>query len=321
MTGAGAAGVTIFFVLSGFLITSLLVRGLQDRGRGYLPTFYFRRARRLFPALAVLLVVVTLIDLVSGDFAHIVGRVLPALFYVYNWVCTFTPVAGDPIGQVWSLSIEEQFYLVWPLALLIALHYGGQRLAFWVAVAGAAASLVDRVVLAAVLHVETLRLYFGSDTNAVALMVGCALALALCQGRVPRLPSVASVCAGIAILGICAGTAYGNGAAFLLLNPLVTTAATAVLIARVVTAGAGGAFKWRASRGLGRVSYSLYLWQTAVILWGGYWLGGAPFVVRFPVLAAVSLACAVVSYRYVEEPIRHLGAQRRPVSLRTAAVG
>jgi peptidoglycan/LPS O-acetylase OafA/YrhL len=320
MSGAGAAGVTIFFVLSGFLITSLLVRGLQDRGRAYLPTFYFRRARRLFPALAALLAVVTAIDVISGDSAHIVGRVVPALLYVYNWICVGTPVTGDPIGQVWSLSIEEQFYLVWPMALLIALHYGGPKMAFRVAAVGAVASLVYRLVLVGLVHASTLRVYFASDTNAIALMVGCALALALRQGRVPRLPGVVSAYAGVAIFGICAGTAYGNGADFLLINPLLTTAATAVLIARVVTAGGGGAFNWRSSRGLGRVSYSLYLWQTPVILWGDIWLSSFPFIVRVPLLTAVSLACAVVSYRYVEAPIRRLGAQRVHPTLRQAAV-
>jgi peptidoglycan/LPS O-acetylase OafA/YrhL len=321
MAGAGPAGVTIFFVLSGFLITSLLVRGLQDDGRGYLPTFYFRRVRRLFPALVALLVVVTTIDLITGDAAHIVGRVVPALLYVYNWICVGTSVTGDPLGQVWSLSIEEQFYLIWPMALLIALHYGGPKLGLRVALIGAAASLVDRLVLVGVVHASTLRIYFASDANALALMVGCALALALCQGKVPRVSGVLSAYAGVAILGVCAATAYGNGADFTLVNPLLTTAATAVLIARVVTAGGGGAFKWRSSRALGRVSYSLYLWQTPVILWGDIWLSGVPFVVRVPLLAAVSLICAVVSYRYVEAPIRRMGGVRMPVSLSPAAAG
>ncbi|MGA7989389.1 MAG: acyltransferase [Candidatus Dormiibacterota bacterium] len=319
MSGAGAAGVTVFFVLSGFLITSLLVRGLQEGGRRHLPTFYFRRVRRLFPALAALLVVVTTIDLMSGDWAHIAGRVVPALLYVYNWICVSTPVTGDPIGQVWSLSIEEQFYLLWPMALLIALHYGGTNMAFRVAIIGAAASLIDRVVLVAIVHASTLRVYFASDTNALALMVGCALALALSQGRIPRLPGVVSAYASVAIFGVCAGSAYGNGFDFTLINPLLTTTATAVLIARVVTAGGGGGLNWRASRELGRVSYSLYLWQTPVILWGDNWLSGVPFAARVPVLAAVSLGCAVVSYRYIEAPMRRLGGHRRPALLRPAA--
>jgi peptidoglycan/LPS O-acetylase OafA/YrhL len=310
-SGAGAAGVTIFFVLSGFLITSLLVRGLQKEGRGYLPTFYLRRVRRLFPALLALLVFVTCVDLFTGDLAHIAGRVVPALFYFYNWICVNVSVAGDPIGQTWSLSIEEQFYLVWPFALLIVLRRGSPELAMRVAMGGAAAALIDRIVLFE-MHAPIARIYFASDTNVLPLMVGCALGLALCQGKVPRIPVLATACAGVALLGVCAETGYGGDAAFLLVNPVVTTAASAVLIAWVVTSGGGGALNWRAARGLGRVSYSLYLWQTPVIVWGSSELDRYPFPVRVAVLGGTALLFAVASYRLVEGPLRRLGTTAVP---------
>jgi peptidoglycan/LPS O-acetylase OafA/YrhL len=318
MAGAGAAGVTIFFVLSGFLITSLLVRGWHGDGRGHLGRFYLRRVRRLFPALVGLLAVVTCVDIVTGDVAHIGGRVVPALFYVYNWICVNTSVAGDPIGQTWSLSIEEQFYLLWPLVLLICLRLGGADLALRVAAIGAAAALLDRLVLV-VIHAPTARIFFASDTNALPLMVGCALALALSQGRLPRLAPITMPYAGIAVFGVCALAAYGAGVDFTLVGPVLVTAAAAAFIARVVTAGAGagGAFNWRWARALGRVSYSLYLWQTPVIVWGALWLSGLPLAVRAPLLGGVSLACALVSYSCVEAPLRRLGTVSRPV----AAIG
>jgi peptidoglycan/LPS O-acetylase OafA/YrhL len=304
--GAGAAGVTIFFVLSGFLITSLLVRGLQDRDLGYLRTFYIRRVRRLFPALVALLAVVTCVDLVTGDLGHIAGRVLPALVYVYNWVCVNTSVAGDPIGQAWSLSIEEQFYLLWPFVLLLALRRGGPDLALRVAVLGAAAALADRLVLIG-MHDSISRIYFASDTNALPLMVGCALALAAGLGKVPRVSRLVAACAGVALFGVCVDTAYGAGLDFLLINPVVVTAASAVLIAWIVTAGGGAVFTRAPARALGRVSYSLYLWQTPVIVWGDVWLNGAPFVVRVVLLGGAALVCALASYWFVEAPLRRLG--------------
>jgi peptidoglycan/LPS O-acetylase OafA/YrhL len=310
MAGAGAAGVTIFFVLSGFLITSLLLRGWRVDGRGHLGSFYLRRVRRLFPALVGLLVVVSCVDLVTGDVAHIGGRVVPALVYVYNWICVNTSVAGDPIGQTWSLSIEEQFYLLWPLVLVICLRQGGPSLALRVATIGATAALLDRVILVAI-HAPSARIFFASDTNALPLMVGCALALALGQGRSPRVPAIATPYAGIGVFGVCALVAYGAGADFTLVGPLVVTAAAAVIIARVVTADAGTALRWPPARALGRVSYSLYLWQTPVIVWGDIWLKGFPLVVRAPLLAGAALACAPVSYWCVEAPLRRLGTAPR----------
>jgi peptidoglycan/LPS O-acetylase OafA/YrhL len=316
MAGAGAAGVTIFFVLSGFLITSLLVRGWRSDGRRHLGSFYLRRVRRLFPALVGLLAVVTSVDLVTGDVGHIGGRVVPALFYVYNWICVNTSVAGDPIGQTWSLSIEEQFYLLWPLVLLISLRRGGPDLALRVAAIGAAAALLDRLILVAI-HAPTARIFFASDTNALPLMVGCALALVLSQGRLPRVAAISTPYAGIAVFGVCALAAYGAGVDFTLVGPVLVTAAAAAFIARVVTAGAGGAFNWRWARALGRVSYSLYLWQTPVIVWGALWMSGLPLAVRAPLLGTISLLCAIVSYACVEGPLRRLGTVSRP----SAAMG
>jgi peptidoglycan/LPS O-acetylase OafA/YrhL len=312
-TGAGTAGVTIFFVLSGFLITSLLVLGVGTDRRAQLQSFYIRRIRRLFPALLALLILMSCVDLVTGNMAHVAGRVVPAVFYAYNWICVNTWVGGDPIGQVWSLSIEEQFYLLWPFVLLIALRWGGPGLALRIAIFGAAIALVDRAMLISA-HAVISRIYFASDTNALPLMVGCALGLAICQGKMPRVPTIATACAGVALFGVCADTAYGGGLDFLLINPLVATAASAVLIAWVVTSAGGGSLNWPVSRALGRVSYSLYLWQTPVIVWGGVALSTYPLAVRVVVLGSAALLCAIASYRLIEGPIRRLGTAPAPLA-------
>jgi peptidoglycan/LPS O-acetylase OafA/YrhL len=220
----------------------------------------------------------------------------------------------DPLAQTWSLSVEEQFYLLWPVLLLAALRHRGMQSAFSVAAVLALAALIDRGLLVGVLHASAARIYFGSDTNAFALMTGCGLALARCQGRVPRVDRIALAytCVAVAFLVV---TASPNGAdLFSLLGPAVVTIATALLIARLVTAGAGGFLTWRPVRGLGRISYSLYLWQTPVIVWGDVWLGSTPAVLRVALLTSLSLACACVSYRYVEAPLRNLGRLPSPYS-------
>ncbi len=316
MGGAGAAGVTVFFVLSGFLITSLLVRGWRRNEPRPLHTFYLRRVRRLLPALLALLGLVACVDVTTGDVAHLVGRVIPALVYVYNWICVTSSVAGDPIGQTWSLSIEEQFYLLWPLVLLVALRRRGPGFALRIALAGVVLAVVDRAFLVAVLHASTARLFFASDTNALPLMAGCGLALALSVGKPPRIPTIGYAYAGVAMFSVCALTTYGTGIGFTLAGPLIVTAATTLVIARVVTAGGGGALTWGWSRGLGRVSYSLYLWQTPVILWGGALLGDADLLLRLALLGGLSLGCAIASYRLVETPWRRVvnGGQRPTIA-------
>jgi peptidoglycan/LPS O-acetylase OafA/YrhL len=129
--GAGNVGVTIFFVLSGFLITTLLLEEHARNGRLSLRRFYWRRALRLLPALGALLGVVIVLMSVAGRTSEIAGDVIPALFYFTNWAT----VAGNNQGlltHVWSLSIEEQFYLVWPVLLIGILALGRGRIR-WVA--------------------------------------------------------------------------------------------------------------------------------------------------------------------------------------------
>ncbi len=273
--------------------------------------FYFRRVRRLFPALLAMLLVVSCVDVVTGDLSHIPSRVVPALLYFYNWIAVNVSIAGDPIGQTWSLSIEEQFYLLWPFVLLIALRSGSPELALRIAVIGAAIALVDRTVLFET-NASISRIYLASDTNALPLMVGCALGLSLAQGKLPRFSLIAVAFAGVALIGVSADTIYGSGIDFLIVNPVAATAASALLIGWIVTRGGGGMLNWRASRALGRVSYSLYLWQTPVIVWAGTSLNAYPLLLRVLLLGGSALLLAVASYRLVEEPIRRLGAPSTP---------
>jgi peptidoglycan/LPS O-acetylase OafA/YrhL len=182
--------VDAFFVLSGFLITSLLLAERQRDGRIRLGAFWLRRARRLLPALLLVLgasVIAYRSLLSSVELSLLRGDALAALGYVANWRMIyrgdgyFIQTAGpSPLQHTWSLGIEEQFYVLWPLAVVALLAIGLRRpriLLGAVCVAGAAASAVAGALLYQPLDVN--RSYFGTDTRAQALLIGCALATVL----------------------------------------------------------------------------------------------------------------------------------------------
>jgi peptidoglycan/LPS O-acetylase OafA/YrhL len=262
--GAAASGVTVFFVLSGFLITSLLVREFRRTGRIHFRDFYLRRVLRLFPALWILLAIEVAVDVATGSLGHILHSVLPALFYGYNWTVISHAPVGDPTGQVWSLAIEEQFYLLWPVTLWMALARAGTRAGLAVATAGFGLSVLERAVLFD-LNAPITRIYFGSDTCFQALMAGCALALLVADGSLPRVDRLPMIAAA-ALLATISVTVepWGNSVGFLVLSPLGTTAATVVISAGVVTGNHQRVLGVAPLRVAGLVSYSLYLWQPAL---------------------------------------------------------
>lgn len=213
--GGGFLTIDVFFVLSGFLITSLLVGEWHKRLTIRLGQFWARRARRLLPALLVMLLGVAVYAKVlatPGEFANLRLDVLSTLFYVANWHFI---VAGSnyfnqtgtasPLAHMWSLSIEEQFYIVWPPVVLFMLHLGGKLRAsrrlwplFATAVGGAIASAVDMRLL---YHgpASVMRIYEGTDTRSQDLLVGAALAVGMtiwAQHR-PALPAWATNTGGV----------------------------------------------------------------------------------------------------------------------------
>jgi peptidoglycan/LPS O-acetylase OafA/YrhL len=177
--GGGGAGVTLFFVLSGFLITSLLLAEKSRYGRVDLRAFYVRRALRLFPALAAALIVVALLAVtglmpqdarVGVDYRIVLAGVV---CYVANWVW----VAGQPIGMLshtWSLAVEEQFYILWPALLLLGLRLGRRWFAMIVLLL-IFADIPYRLILD--LNGGFAHVFVGTDTRGDALLFGCVLAL------------------------------------------------------------------------------------------------------------------------------------------------
>jgi peptidoglycan/LPS O-acetylase OafA/YrhL len=332
----GLLGVEVFFVLSGYLITSLLLADLRVTGRIALGDFWRRRARRLLPALAVMVALVSVAFLVGWpeEVARIRGDVGAAATYTSNWYLIhahrsyFESFARpSPFGHLWSLAIEEQFYLLWPLAIWL-LWARLRRPGRMAAVLGLGA-LGSAVALWVLLNPDDpSRVYYGTDTRASALLIGSALALVWHPFTRPRrrwrtpawlLDLLALAAGGTVVWAFLrfedlAPSTYRPG----LLGVALATAAligTAVhpnaRLARVLGAGP--------LRALGRRSYSIYLWYwpVFVVTRPGVDLElstGAAFAWRL----ALTLVLAELSFRCVEEPIRQ-GALGR-LARRLAAV-
>jgi peptidoglycan/LPS O-acetylase OafA/YrhL len=272
----GWLGVDIFFVLSGYLITTLLLREHDGRGRLDLGHFYSRRARRLLPALFVLLAAVAVVARLSPDepgFSGLRADGFAALGYVANWrfVATgasyFDAFAPSPLRHLWSLAVEEQFYLLWPLVLIVVLRKHGARAVGISAVVLAAASAVAMAVLYGN-GASVSRVYFGTDTHVHSVLIGCALAaIGPAQRRwrgtgVAALVAVTGIAFAFARLSGTGPVAYRGGiVAVSLLTAVVIAAATTPSGAGIV----GRAFSWRPLCALGLISYGVYLWHWPII--------------------------------------------------------
>jgi peptidoglycan/LPS O-acetylase OafA/YrhL len=306
--GGFTLGVDVFFVLSGFLITRLVVDELAARGGVSLRSFYIRRSFRLFPVLFVFLAAVLiwaqLLAPASGiQIVH--STVLSSLLYVENWhVVAVGGVGGvglirDPAAQAWSLSVEEQFYVLWPVILVAAWKWKGQRAALIVAVCGLVLAVADCVGLG-LLGSSVVRIYMGSDTRACELLAGCCVAL-LAQCRLlPRVPRMATI---LALTGVLALALHPF--------PLVSQMIATTVLAGVLVAGLSQHELWllRSSpaRWIGQRSYGLYLWHpfVAVIFFYQFRLGDG--VAMFACVLLVSLFIAHTTHRFVERPLREVG--------------
>lgn len=304
--GGGIVGVTLFFVLSGFLITSLLLDERAERGRVSLVDFYVRRALRLLPALVVMVGVVTAIQIAFAAQSDPLRDAAAALSYAGNW----SIISSGDIGllhHTWSLAVEEQFYVLWPLLFLLLIRWPRAMLGLLcVAAAGALALRVDMVLTGAPLH----RVANGSDTRADALIAGCILALLVARGWRPP-----SRLASVAVFGLAACVlAVGYSPIGLTFGLAATT-----VLATLAVAGAGrpaGWLRWAPLRRTGRISYGIYLWHVPLMFGMLVHATAIPLAVRIIGGIAMSIALAELSYRWVELPFLRLKPAPGRITLR-----
>jgi peptidoglycan/LPS O-acetylase OafA/YrhL len=312
----GFLGVDVFLVLSGFLITTLLLER-RERERRPIATFYLRRVLRLFPALIALLVANLLYALVTG---HGVGDALRSVVVVGVYMTNWAALAGISISpyvtHLWSLAIEEQFYLVWPPILYGALRLGQSRWRLvWLAGGIALLSAVWRLALYQSGD-PWLRVYIRTDARADALAIGCLLALLPWAALWQRLPAAVRALAGPVSLAVIVAAAAGvQPYAPVLYRGGFTVIA---VFAAVLIASALGSEGWLnrvlASRPaviVGRLSYSLYLWHFGIFQIVAAHTASWPSLPRVALAWALSFLFAGASYRFVELPAlrlkRHLG--------------
>lgn len=295
----GAVGVAVFFTLSGFLITSLLLQDQEQVGRIRFARFYARRTRRLLPALLALVAVILLLG-ASGaliDGAVQWPTVVGSVFYSANWVMAIHgPYPHDVLGHTWSLSIEEQFYVVWPIVFAM-LARRSLRLVMWVGGLVCAAALVERMLLWDPALGDNARIYFGTDTRTDGLMFGCLLAVAMKSVRVERARPLV-VLWGFA--GIALATAF-RGPGVIVLAPTVVSLATCAVIFGGAQDGGFRGLEWQPLRWVGQRSYGIYLWHAPVGAVAGRVVGHAWWVYA-PTLLSGALLVAAASWRFIESP-------------------
>ena len=322
----GFLGVEVFFVISGYLITLLLTQEFGRSATISLRGFWTRRARRLLAALYTLLAVVSSIVLVfyREDADQLAGQVWAALTYVTNWFLIVTEqsyfalVERPPVFQhLWSLAIEEQFYLLWPLLLLglLRLFRGRPKPIAAVVALGAVASLVWMAVLFQP-AMDPSRAYYGTDTRASGLLLGAALALVWKPthrfAKDPEVKTVALDLVGMAAVAVLIGSfammretdtfLYRGGFAVVSLASCLAIMATVhsgtvlgqhVLARRVLI--------W-----IGVRSYSLYLWHWPIFVYTRSEIDQP--LTPYPTLVVrlvLTVIAADLSYRYIEVPIRN----------------
>jgi peptidoglycan/LPS O-acetylase OafA/YrhL len=353
----GFLGVDLFFVLSGYLITSLLVTEWSATRQIRLATFWLRRARRLLPALLLVLAAVGVYELVHASRveAHHVGSDgLWSMVYLANWhfiysgqsyIQQFLYRTPSPLRHMWSLAIEEQFYLAWPLLvagvgaiakqrrLRTLRQYQQFRALLLLLCAGLGAASFARMLMLYSPGADPSRVYYGTDSRAFIVLVGASLGVLSAGTPVVRhsrrAPLIGLGIAAALVLGIMT-TSLTTSSRFLYEGGYGLIAVIMVVV--LAAAAQPGAnplarlFEWRPLVGLGLISYGVYLWHWPIGLWVTSANSGLDGPGLFVLRCALTLAAALASYCLVEMPIRRgalgrLGHTRRVVVPAVLALG
>ncbi|WP_051326315.1 acyltransferase family protein [Glycomyces tenuis] len=316
----GYVGVDVFFVVSGFLITSLLIKEVFDTGRISISGFYARRARRILPAASAVTIVtalaawlwfpVTRLEAVMQDAFTVIVYVINYRFVAESAEYLNAGQMPSPFQQYWSLAVEEQFYVVWPLlllGLLLAMKRAPRRmlnLAITVCVVIFVLSLIASVLITDAAQSTA---YYAAHTRAWELAGGAFLALTLQTWK--KLPSLAALALGVVGLAaiVASGVLYTEQTPFPGYTALLPVLGTMLVIVAGTARGenlvssllATGPFQF-----VGKISYSLYLWHWPILILGPLAIGAEPGLLLNVVLLAGTFAVAQLSYEYIETPFR-----------------
>ncbi|UJA18844.1 acyltransferase [Thermoleophilia bacterium SCSIO 60948] len=328
----GFAGVDVFFVISGFLITGLLIRELESTGTISLARFWSARVRRLLPLAAIVLVFVvagTRLFLSPVDEDLVSSQVIASALYFVNWVFMAqsvdyfgTDVDASPVQHFWTLSVEEQFYVFWPVLLIAASLWwrrSGRAVRPRALVLASAIGIASFAYGLAFTAGDPEQAYFSTFARAWELALGAVIALA----PVPRLGERAARALGWAgMASIAATVLFLDGA-----DPFPGVAALLPTLgaAALIVAGRTQAGRWSASRILtapaarhvGRLSYSWYLWHWPLLIFAAAILGGPLSALEGLAVVALAYFPAALSHALVERPLHHAAIF---VRRRTAAV-
>lgn len=311
----GSIGVDIFFVLSGFLITCILLEEWAQTKTINLRHFYLRRCLRLIPGLILVICTLLLFSnfLFSTAEAEQTRRIVPfVLIYVTDFFASLSP--ETPLGALrhsWSLAIEEHFYLLWPPILLQLLRTGSsRRILLALTVSLGAAVCLHRALLFQ-FGFSPARTYYGFDTRADALLIGCAAGLAVSWGLV-RAMSRLNILAVALMVVFAIGTDFAS--------PImheggftILATATALLLINLVLTEKGTLhvlLNWKLLVWIGRISYGLYLWHYPMFKWIKY--VSAPWPVKLAVALLGTFGAASVSFYVVERPLLQLKKRFAP---------
>jgi peptidoglycan/LPS O-acetylase OafA/YrhL len=294
LAGGGWIGVTVFFTLSGFLITSILLNEHEMSGRIDLRDFYRRRALRLLPALFALIAVYWIYGLLFQPLATDVSS-LAALFYVTNWTLIYGVTGLDGLSHTWSLAIEEHFYMIWPLILLLLLNKRSSLSKICLFLLAVILVLYLNRLFLGYLRVSYARIYYGSDTRADAIFIGCLLAVATKARLINRrFKTVALFLSPFSLAAIVAMYFFTPSSALcLLLTPW---------LAAIVIISPPRALTIRPLTYLGRISYGFYLWHELL----------GPSLHHLPLTYFISAATvASLSFHLIESPFLKLKDRRK----------
>jgi len=298
----GGLGVDVFFVLSGYLITTILFNEIARNGTVSLKKFYMRRFLRLYPAMVILVIAYLIISpfLLQQTFSTRILTSMAVMTYTMNWVKALSLGGGGLLAHTWSLSIEEQFYLFWPIVLIFMVRFFSMKFCAFVALLISFFSLFWSIYLD-FNGASPERIYNGLDTRVHSIMIGCSLALWYLSGienfRKDRLISIRSIIALAIIFYIMI---VGTSPAIRELSHLLLSVSTAALILSIlneeilITKFLGISTLCI----IGRISYGIYLWHYPVFTIMHLNRMSDQRILIFG--SAISITIALVSYLSVE---------------------